>query len=161
LAPSVAIQARIFKALEGSALVTIFSLTFFALLLCGILLGGMIFFIGLPPLAFRWLPVEIAGRFVRQIFRVYYGAGAVLSLLASLCVAWSFAGLALALTGVAFLFALLWLMPAINRNREAGLSGDATAMAAFDGLHRASVAMNSAQLMAVLVAFGLLANRLG
>jgi hypothetical protein len=137
----------------------ILSLQFLALLLSGILLGGMIYFTaGVAPLIFMQLPREMAGKLIRRAFPIYYGAGAVLSLAASACIAWSFPGLALALTGVAFLFALLWLMPSVNRNREKGDAGDEVASATAKGLHHASVLLNLVQLAAVLLAFAMIAT---
>lgn len=137
---------------------SLLSLQFVALLLSGILLGGMLFYsLAFTPLVFMRLPAEIAGRFIRQAFRVYYLAGAALALLAALLAGWSIAGLLLGVTGIAFVFALVWLMPTINRNRDRGLEGDSAAEAAFKGLHRASVALNAAQMAMVLAAFALLA----
>lgn len=137
---------------------SLLSLQFVALLLSGVLLGGMLFHsFALMPLVFMRLPAEIASRFARHAFRVYYLAGTVLALLAALAAGMSLAGLFLGVTGVAFLFALLWLMPTINRNRDRGLEGDAAAEAAFKGLHRASVALNTAQMAMVAAAFALLA----
>jgi fatty acid desaturase len=135
------------------------SLAFLALLLTGILLGGMAFFsFCVAPMAFRNLPVAMAGKLIRHIFRVYDVAGAILAIAAAAAVSWSIAGLLLALVGVAFLFRLLWLRPAINRNHEKGEAGDATARATFEGLHRASVALNGAQMLLLLAAFALIAT---
>ena len=41
--------------------------------------------------------------------------------------------------------------PIINRNRDAGQAGDLAAKKRFDVLHRASVVVNAAQMLAVLV----------
>jgi hypothetical protein len=137
----------------------IVSLPFAALVLTAILLGGMVWFSAVfAPLVVARLPAEVAGPFIRTVFPFYYGIGAALALGASALVAWSLAGLALALTGVVFLFALLWLMPAINRWRDKGTAGDAAAMAVFANLHRASVVLNGLQLVAVLVALALIAS---
>lgn len=134
------------------------SRAFLALLLTGLALGGMAFFsFVFAPMVFRELPEEMAGRLIRRIFPLYYAVGCGLTIIAALLTAWSIAGLLLALVAVAFLFALLWLRPAINRARDKGLAGDDTAMATFRGLHHGSVALNGAQLVVLLVAFALLA----
>ncbi len=138
---------------------TLVSLAFLALLLTGMVLGGMAFFsFCLAPMAFRNLPTAMAAKLIRHVFRVHDAAGAVLALLAAAAVAWSLAGLLLALVGVAFLFGLLWLRPAINRSHEKAEEGDATARATFEGLHKASVALNGAQMLVLLVAFALIAS---
>jgi hypothetical protein len=140
----------------------IFSLAFLALLLSGILLGGMLCFTAMvAPLVFMKLPGDTAAKFIRQLFPIYYAACAVLALLAAAASLWSLPGVILALTGVASLFALLWLMPAINRNRDKGLAGDTAAMAVFERLHSASVALNALQILGVLVAFALIARGWG
>ncbi len=110
------------------------------------------------PLVFMKLPGDMAARFIRQLFPVYYKGGAVLAFLAAAASLWSRPGLVLALTGVAFLFALLWLMPAINRNRDKGLGGDTAALAVFERLHSSSVALNALQILGVLVGFALIAR---
>jgi hypothetical protein len=129
------------------------STAFLALLLTAVLLGGMVFFsFGFAPLVFAKLPAEVAGRFIRQVFPFYYGAGAVLALAAAPLAGLGAAGLLLGATGIAFLVALVGLMPQINRARDRGLAGDAAAERRFARLHRASVALNMVQLgLAVLI----------
>jgi hypothetical protein len=139
---------------------SLFSLSFAALFATALLMGAMVFFSGVvAPLVFAKLPAATAGRFIRQLFPFYYGIGAALALLAALAAGLRVPGLILGVVGCAFLFALLWLMPAINRNRDKGMAGDEAALAAFDGLHRASVALNLAQLAGVALAFVWLALR--
>jgi len=134
------------------------SLPFAALLVTGILLGGMVWVgIGLTPVVQTRLPADVAGRLIRQLFPFYYGGGAILALGASALVAWSLAGLALALTGVAFLFALLWLRPAINRHHDKGAASDPAALAVHASLRRASFVLSALQLAGVLIAFALIA----
>ena len=138
---------------------SLFSLQVLALLLTALLLGGMTFFSFLfAPLVFMRLPQEVAGQFIRHVFPFYYGVGAVLAVGATLAGGWRLSSLLLGIAGFGFLFALLWLMPSINRNRDKGLAGDAQAMAAFQGLHRASTALNAVQILLVLAAFALLAT---
>jgi hypothetical protein len=132
-------------------------IAFVALLLTAILLGGMLFFsAAFAPLVFMKLPGETAGRFIRQVFPVYYSSGAAVALGAALVSFWSLPGLFMALVGVAFLAARFWLMPEINRHRDRGLAGDAAAMARFERLHGASVALNAVQILGVLAAFALI-----
>jgi hypothetical protein len=144
---------------RGETELAIFTLHFAALLVTAILLGGMAFFsFLLSPALFMRLSRDEAGRVVGHLFPFYYGAGAVLALLGSVLANWSFAGLALGLTGIAFLFALFWLRPSINRSREKGRAGDEVALGVFKAMHRASVALNLLQIVAVFVAFVLLAG---
>lgn len=134
------------------------SLPFAALLLTGILLGGMVWVgAGLAPLVHAKLPADAAGRLMRQLVPFYYGGGAILAFGASALVAWSLAGLALALTGVAFLFALLWLRPAINRHDDKAAAGDPAARAVHGSLRRASLVLHLLQIVGVLIAFALIA----
>ena len=47
--------------------------TLAALFATALMLGGMVYFaLGLAPLVFTRLPPEQAGRFIRQVFPVYY-----------------------------------------------------------------------------------------
>ena len=135
-----------------------FSLAFLALLLTGTLLGSTLFLsLGFAPTSFRNLPEEMAAKVVRHASRMQDAAGAIMALVAAACVGWHLAGLLLALVGVAFLFALLWLRPSINRNREKGLEGDAAGRAAFEGLTRTGHALNGTLMLVLLVAFVLIA----
>jgi len=137
----------------------IVSLAFVALLLTAVLLGGMVFFsAAFAPLVFMKLPGETAGRFIRQVFPVYYSAGAAMALFAAVVSFSSLPGLVLTIVGVAFLVARFWLMPEINRQRDLGLAGDDAAMDRFERLHRASVVLNALQILGVLVAFALLVH---
>ncbi len=125
-----------------------------ATLLAALLLGGMTFFAFVyAPLVFTKLPAEVAGGFIRQVFPVYYRVMAALSALAALCAWRGWEGPVLALIAAGFLFALLWLRPRINAARDADLAGDAVAGRRFARLHRTSVLLNGAQMIAVLVVF--------
>jgi hypothetical protein len=137
----------------------IVSLAFASLLLTAVLLGGMLFFsVAFAPLVFMKLPGETAGRFIRHVFPVDYSSGAAVALVAALVSFWSLPGLVMALVGMAFLGARFWLMPEINRQRDLGVAGDAAAMAGFERLHDASVALNALQIFGVLAAFALIAQ---
>ena len=124
-----------------------------ARLAVALLLGGMVFFaFFMAPLVFTKLPADTAGRFIRAVFPWYYDAMAALSALAALaCVIFEpmLAAVLVANAG-AFLAARFALMPAINNARDAGLQGDGVSSARFGRLHRASVLLNAAQLVAVL-----------
>lgn len=125
-----------------------------ALLATALLLGGMVFFaVAVAPLVFTRLPPEWSGRFIRQVFPVYYLW--VLGLSAAAAVAllplrlWD----ALAMAAVATLTAWLrqGLMPRINALSDAAQAGDAAAKPRFERAHRLSVVLNMVQMLAALV----------
>ena len=108
------------------------------------------------PLVFIKLGTETGGRFIREVFPVYYVAMGVTSIAAAVLLAFAGAArgadaLAMAGTGVVFFLARFVLLPVINRNRDAGQAGDLAAKKRFDALHRASVVVNAVQMLAVLV----------
>ena len=124
-----------------------------ALFATALLLGGMVFFAAaVAPLVFTRLPAEWSGRFIRQVFPVYYLW--VLGLAAAAAVAllplrpWD----ALAMGTVAALGAWLrqGLMPRINALSDAAQAGDAAAKPRFDAAHRLSVWLNGAQILVAL-----------
>jgi hypothetical protein len=125
-----------------------------ALFATALLLGGMVFFaVAVAPLVFTRLPPEWAGRFIRQVFPVYYLW--VLGLSAAAAVAlwplrlWD----ALAMAASAALTAWLrqGLMPRINALSDAAQAGDAAAKRRFDAAHRLSVILNAGQMLLALV----------
>ncbi|MBK1658847.1 DUF4149 domain-containing protein [Paracraurococcus ruber] len=125
-----------------------------ALLATALLLGGMVFFAAaVAPLVFTRLPPEWSGRFIRQVFPVYYLWVLGLSAAASVALLplrlWD----ALAMAAVAALTAWLrqGLMPRINALSDAAQAGDAAAKPRFDRAHRLSVVLNMAQLLVALV----------
>jgi hypothetical protein len=125
-----------------------------AILACGLLSGGMLFFAAITaPVAFRSLSSEAAGTYIRAVFPVYYLYAAVLAVLAALFALWvsPLDGAVLAVVALGFVLARQLLMPAINRSREAREAGDAAAAARFSRLHRLSVLLNMLQLAASLV----------
>ena len=119
--------------------------------------GGMAFFAFVyAPLVFIKLGAEAGGRFIREVFPVYYLAMGATSLVAAVLLAFLSASrgadaLAMACIGIVFFLARFVLLPIINRNRDAGQAGDLAAKKRFDALHRASVIVNAVQMLAVLV----------
>lgn len=118
-----------------------------------LLLGGMVFFaVAVAPLVFTRLPAEWSGRFIRQVFPVYYLW--VLGLSAAAAVAllplrpWD----ALAMGAAAL---ALWLrhglMPRINRLSDATQAGDTAAARGLARAHRLSVWLNLAQMLVAAV----------
>jgi hypothetical protein len=119
----------------------------------GALAGSMVFFGAVvAPLVFRVLPAEAAGAFLRAFFPNYYVWGFVVAVLAAASAAFADRlSLALCLVvAILFLLARQWLMPKINKARDAALSGDTTAQGRFDRLHRFSVVINALQLILLL-----------
>jgi hypothetical protein len=125
-----------------------------ALLALSLLFGGMAFFAaGIAPLVFTRLPPEWAGRFIRQVFPVYYlwvlGCSAVAALaLLPLRLA---DGIALALVAGLAVWLRQGLMPRINRLSDAAQAGDAAAKPRFDAAHRLSVGLNLVQMVVAAV----------
>ena len=119
--------------------------------------GGMVFFAFVfAPLVFVKLGTETGGRFMREVFPVYYVAMGATSIAAAVLLIFASAmrgidALAMACIGIVFLLARFVLLPIINRNRDAGQAGDLAAKKRFDALHRVSVLVNLAQMLAVLV----------
>ena len=119
--------------------------------------GAMTFFAFVyAPLVFIKLGTETGGRFIREVFPVYYVAMGATSIAAAVLLAFASAArgadaLAMAGMGVVFFLARFVLLPIINRNRDAGQAGDLAAKKRFDALHRASVVVNAVQMLAVLV----------
>ncbi len=125
-----------------------------ALFATALLLGGMVFFaVAIAPLVFTRLPPEWSGRFIRQVFPVYYlwllGTAAV----AALARIPGRPADALAMAAVAAL--TLWLrqalMPRINRLSDAAQAGEATAKPRFNRAHRLSVLLNLLQMVVAAV----------
>ena len=121
--------------------------------------GGMTFFSAvMAPLVFTRLPAETAGTFIRALFPWYYltmGATSLvalgaLALGASQMASWAAGLTALVLLG--FIYVRQFLMPMINRARDAELAGDSEAGARFSRLHRSSVVINALQWFAMLAA---------
>ena len=119
--------------------------------------GGMAFFAFVyAPLVFIKLGTEAGGRFIREVFPVYYVAMGGVSIAAAVLLAFASAArgadaLAMVCIGIVFFLARYALLPIINRNRDAGQAGDAAAKKRFDTLHRVSIIVNLVQMVAVLV----------
>ena len=119
--------------------------------------GGMAFFAFVyAPLVFIKLGTETGGRFIRDVFPVYYVAMGATSVAAAVLLAFASTArgidaLAMACIGIVFLLARFVLLPIINRNRDAEQAGDLAAKKRFDALHRTSVVVNAIQMLAVLV----------
>ena len=119
--------------------------------------GGMVFFAFVyAPLVFIKLGTEAGGRFIREVFPVYYVTMCAVSLVAAALLAFASAALgaaalAMACIGIVFFLARFALLPIINRNRDAGQAGVLAAKKRFDLLHRVSVIANLVQMLAVLV----------
>jgi len=119
-----------------------------------ILFGSMLFFsCVVAPLVFIELDAATAGRFIRRLFPWYYAVVGALALVGAACLA---AGrpadaLTMALVLLGAVLSRQVLMPRINQHRDRMLAGDATAEVPFDRLHRLSVWINGAQLLAALI----------
>ncbi len=125
----------------------------FGLVAAACLLGGMVFFGAImAPLVFTKLDGATAGRFIRATFPRYYLYVAAASALGAAGLIWQdrASGLALAVVTALTIWLRQGLMPLLNRLRDAGLGGDATAGSRFDRLHRVSVIVNAVQIVAVL-----------
>lgn len=137
--------------------------TVLAQLLLAALFGGMLIFSTLfTPLVFTQLPTEAAGPFIRKVFAWYYlwvlgFAGlAAITLYAAGHGGWP-VGLAVAIAVLAAV--ARWpLMRHINALRDRRLAGDEAAGRGFDRMHRMSVVINMAQMLAAAVAIGLVAG---
>ena len=116
------------------------------------LFGSMAFFsCVVAPLVFIELDAATAGRFIRRLFPWYYAVIATLSLIATLSFAATLPVDAITM-GLVFIGACVSrqiLMPRINRQSDAVAQGDISAQVSFDRLHRISVIINAAQMIAV------------
>jgi hypothetical protein len=120
-------------------------------LAAAVLLGSMAFFSAvIAPLVFIKLDSATAGRFIRSVFPWYYLVVLVFAAVAAAALAAGRpvdAGIMAAVALAAWVSRQL-LMPRINACRDRALAGDAAAGRRFDALHRASVWINAAQLLA-------------
>lgn len=129
------------------------------LILVALVLGGMMFFACImTPLVFTKLPPAISGPFIREAFPVYSLAMAILTFLAGALFFGSQVSLLLFLVFAMFIFGWKVLMPIINKYRDAQLAGDLSSTKPFERLHRASVVLNTFQLIIVAVVFVQLIN---
>ena len=121
-----------------------------ALLLVAAQFGGILLFAALiTPLAFRALPAEPRGDFLRAVFPVYYRVMGILALIAALPLvpAHSYWGEISTLVAVALGYVVLntLIRPAIDRARDSDRADT------FRRLHRLSVAIHLVQFIAVSV----------
>lgn len=133
------------------------------LLICfiGALLGIMLFFAAsVAPTAFRKLPPEHAGTYIRSIFPLYYIWGIVLAVTSAVLAVSIDTRVLLITTTVAvlFVFSRQLLVPLINSARDARLAGEEGADARFKRLHLASVLINLLQMLLLLVAAWMLSH---
>ena len=132
-----------------------------SLFVTGALLGSMVFFAAIiAPLVFQVLEPEPAGAFLRRVFPRFYRFGVVVAVIASGLAAStdSTVSIILGLVALAFLLSDQILTPAINRARDASLTGDDGAQKKFDRLHKLSVRIFSLQALALIGCFVLLSQ---
>ena len=126
----------------------------FGVVAAACLLGGMVFFAAiLAPLVFTKLDGATAARFIRATFPRYYLYVAASAMLGGIGLVWADcpSGVVLLVVALVTVWLRQGLMGTLNRLRDAGLAGDAASNARFDRLHRVSVWVNVAQVVAVLV----------
>lgn len=116
-----------------------------AALFAAAILGAMLFFAAVvAPLVFAHFPEADAGAFIRRLFPRYYDVLAVVTAIGSLFALGSVVGALMSAVVVLFVVSRFWLMPRINASRDAGRESR------FALLHRASVMINTAQILALL-----------
>ena len=128
----------------------------FTEVIVGLVSGGMIFFaFFMAPLIFTKLPTNTAGKFIRDVFPLYYLVFGILfgliCILLMLSKLWLMA-IVIAVCTLGFIFSRQVLMPLINNYRDKSLVQESyTRM--FTNLHRASVLINTIQLIAIFYIF--------
>jgi uncharacterized membrane protein len=126
-----------------------------------LLLGGMVFFAAIcAPVTFTALDAPNAAKHTRAIFPRYYLFVGGLAALAAVALALPRPTEALLMASVAAVAAWLRqvLMPRMNPWRDAELAGDAVAGRKFATAHKASVAINMAQMALAAVVLFLLGS---
>ena len=132
-----------------------------SLIATSFLLGSMVFFAAVAaPAVFAFLPEDMRGLFLRGIFPRYTAWGiAVAAIAAALAFpADMLSAAVLGLVAGAFLAVRQGLLPRINQARDARAAGDEGAKADFARLHRLSVLINLAQMLALVAVIFLLAK---
>lgn len=118
------------------------------------LLVSMVFFAALvAPSVFAFLDKEASGRFLRGFFPRYYIFGIVVALPAAILLTQLQRPVeSFVLLGVAGLFLLSRqvLTPRINDARDGAMAGDETSAHRFETLHKVSVGINLAQMLALV-----------
>ena len=126
-------------------------MTTLAILASALVSGGMLFFaVIIAPFVFTHLPEADAARFIRALFPRYYLFMAIAAAAAAVLAATAhfLAASIMVAVAIGFVVARQFLMPAINRARDAELAGNEVAAGRFARLHRLSVGINSLQLVA-------------
>jgi hypothetical protein len=123
-----------------------------AAFLASLALGGMVFFtFVIAPLVHRRLPPEHGGPFIREAFSIYYPVMGALTGFAALTIPPFWPAAFLGLVAIGFVLAHLLLRPAINDLVDRRAAGDAAATTEFKRLHGISMALNLAQMVALVV----------
>lgn len=126
-----------------------------ALYATAILLGTMLFFsFAMTPVIFAKLDSEQAARTVRALFPVYYLVIILCGAVGALTLALDAHPVPGSVLAVVAGFAVLtrqFVIPRLDALRDAKTAGDAPATRQFRHLHSLSMAVNLAQIMAVLV----------
>ncbi len=118
------------------------------LLASALVMGSMAFFSAVvTPLVFARLEAAAASQFLRALFPSYHLVVGIGGLMAAGVLTWVRPVEAVVMAAVGFTaFALRgWLLPAIQRQRDAAAAGDEKAQTRFDRLHRLSVWINGLQ----------------
>ncbi len=132
-----------------------------AVIAASMVLGSMVFFAAVvAPSAFRFLAVDAAAAYLRGTVPRYYLWGVISSAFAAALAAPVHGGMAMILGAVALVFSGVcqFLVPRINVARDGRNAGDEAAAATFRMLHRTSVLINLAQMIALAYAIGVLAR---
>ncbi len=116
-----------------------------SLMIVSALVGIMLFFtVAVAPTIFRVLPQEWASAYVRAFFPKYYAVLGAASAMAAWLAPDASVRWVVGICAVLFFVSLWVLTPRINRARDQGHRR------AFGWLHGASIAVNMAQLLALL-----------
>ncbi len=130
-----------------------------ALIAASFLLGSIVFFAAVAaPAVFAFLPEEARGPYLRGVFPRYYawGIGVAVIAAASALPTDTVSAAILGLVAAVFLTLRQVLVPRIALAREAKAAGDEGAKADFARLHRFSVLINTAQMLALIAVIVLL-----
>lgn len=124
------------------------------LLLCGMALGAMLFFAGVvAPTIFRTVAADMAGDLIRALFPPYYVVLMIVTAVAALSLWERPEAPVLAAVSALFAFARWGLLPRIGQARDLKLLGEPGEGKVFRRLHRLSVVINLAQMLALLGVF--------
>ena len=135
-------------------MVTYLNFHVMAAFLNAISLGTMLFFaIVVTPVVFKTLTGEYRTKFLSTIFPIYYRTLLPINAIAGLLVIYRPEGWALLAIAGGFLLADQVLRPRIDKLRAGHYAGEAVASGNFKRLHRFSVLINLAQMIASLIIF--------